>query len=167
MMKKVLLVLVAALFIVGCGGSSVSTIATPTPTPAAETQAPTGNAAVGDTLGWPDSHMLTVIQVDFKVAGVLAADPGFHYVAVEVVFESIEEIDYNQVFDFEIRDSSGYSYDVAIFGDKEPALGSGTLRKGSLARGWVVFEVADGATGLELWYEQFLVGNYGVWDLGS
>jgi hypothetical protein len=164
-MKKVVLVLAMAFFLAGCGGSQVVNTQAPTPTPD-PTMPSNTNAYVGDTLGWPDSHTLAVISVDPSVKGLIDAGPGFHYVAVEVAFQAIQEIEYNQIFDFELHDSSGFTYSVAVFGDKEPSLGSGTLRPGKIARGWVVFEVADGAKGLELWYEQFLVGNYGVWDLG-
>jgi hypothetical protein len=170
-MKYLIALLIAALILAGCGGASTtsngtdSSSATQTEAPI-QTVAPVGNPGVGETLGW-DSHLLTVLDVDFDANGVFDADPGFKYVAVEVAFEAITEVDYNEMFDFAISDSDGYSYEVGIWGKKEPRLGSGTIRSGQKARGWIVFEVQKNAVGLTLNYEQFMVGNYGVWDLGK
>ena len=165
-MKKLAVFALGSVLLIGCGGAAHVAEHTTQPTPEPTQQVIEANPGVGETLIWNDSHMLTVLRVDDTLNGVFEPDPGFKYVAVEVAFEAIGEVDYNSLVDFSIRDSQGYSYSYAIFGDKEPALGSGTLRAGQVARGWVVFEVAIGATGLTLEYEQFMVGNWGVWDLG-
>jgi hypothetical protein len=166
-MKKLAVFAIGSLLVVGCAGSAQVVQQTPVPTPTPTEEPVSAIPGIGESLLWNDSHLLTVLKVDDSVAGVFEADPGFKYVAVEVVFEAIGEIEYNALVDFEIRDNDGYTYSYAIWGGKDPSLGSGTIRPGQKARGWVSFEVAEDATGLTLVYEQFLVGNWGEWDLGQ
>lgn len=91
------------------------------------------------------------------------AGPGKVYLVIDAVVENRErdQAPYNLLY-FKLRDSAGYTYTpqfVAI--DNPPLFQSGTLVRGEKARGAVVFEIPESASGLVLIYEPIvLFGGY-------
>lgn len=91
----------------------------------------------------------------------LKPEDGFTFLVVEVIIENVDrdEAPYNPLY-FAVKDSQGFEYTTA-FSAPEPTLKSGEAAKGELARGFVAFEVQEGATGLVVSYEPLVIlGGY-------
>jgi hypothetical protein len=75
---------------------------------------------------------------------------GSHFIAVQVLYKARaqQKVLYNQ-FDWKVTSSEGARF-VPSFVPRDPQLRSGELNPGKNVRGWVVFEIPDGATGLSL-----------------
>ena len=106
---------------------------------------------------------LTVVQAKKAnlINDMLDAQAGNIFVIAEVLIENTErtELPYNPLY-FGIKDADGFQYQ-ASFAAPEPSLQSGTLAQGDKVRGWIAFEVKDGAKGLTLSYEPLvLLGGY-------
>jgi hypothetical protein len=80
-------------------------------------------------------------------------EQGYEYKAVEIEFinNKQEAVTYN-VLDFTLRDSDGFEYEYSST-NKNPFFGSGDLQSGKKVRGFVVYEVKKGVTGLELTFD--------------
>lgn len=78
--------------------------------------------------------------------------PGHHFVAVEASLVNVDgdELEvWSSFLGAEVSDSLGRPWDTAFAGYELPTL-DGDVGLGMTRRGWVVFEVADDATGLLL-----------------
>jgi hypothetical protein len=77
--------------------------------------------------------------------------PGMRYVGfdVEVVNESDQPLSFAGTGVY-LRDEEGFSYRSGTVGGREPALSGRTMPAGERARGWVWFEVPEGATLTEI-----------------
>jgi hypothetical protein len=88
-------------------------------------------------------------------AGALTTPPepteGMRYVGfdVEVVNESDQPLSFAGTGVY-LRDEEGFSYRSGTVGGREPALSGRTMPGGERARGWVWFEVPEGATLTEI-----------------
>ncbi|MCD6033358.1 MAG: hypothetical protein K0S78_5544 [Thermomicrobiales bacterium] len=88
-------------------------------------------------------------------AGALTTPPepaeGMRYVGfdVEVVNESDQPLSFAGTGVY-LRDEEGFSYRSGTVGGREPALSGRTMSAGERARGWVWFEVPEGATLTEI-----------------
>lgn len=80
------------------------------------------------------------------------------YVAVELhmVNDSNEPVYYSD-YNFKLKDSDNYSYDVVFGGAKQPTFSSGSLAVGQELRGWITYEVPANETVFSLLY----TGSFG------
>jgi uncharacterized protein DUF4352 len=129
--------------------------AAPVPT---EPPAPPSIAGVGDRVE-ANGMALTVLKVDQvkEIGKFQKAKAGNVFVLAEVVIENIDqdEIPYNPFY-FKVKDADGFEYNVTI-NTADQSLKSGKLTKGDKARGSVVFEVKEGATGLVMQYKPIVL----------
>ena len=102
---------------------------------------------------------LTVVKVDQakEVGSFQKAKEGNVFVLAEVLIENIEqdEIPYNPLY-FKVKDADGFEYNAGI-SIADQSLKSGKLTKGDKARGIVMFEVKEGATGLVMTYKPIVL----------
>jgi len=96
---------------------------------------------------------VTVTEVDLSWAVNNAFEQpkkGSHFVAIELLYQATghEKVPYNE-FDWQLTSSAGGRF-LPGFAPREPQLRSGQLQPGKRVRGWIVFEIPDGATGLSL-----------------
>lgn len=100
-----------------------------------------------------NSATVTVVSVDLDYKSsdqFTQPKAGNRFVAVEILYENTgaDKVSYNP-FDWKLSDSSGFSYEHGYSG-KGPELNSGDLAAGEKARGFITYEVPQGATGLSL-----------------
>jgi len=179
----------SVLLIVACvcssSGSTPTVISTPTilennaveqptmeqataeqPTPVPETAI----GKVGETVT-QGAYSITVANVETATTygEFNSAEAGNKFVAVELVIQSgaATGVSVNPFY-VSLKDSNGYEYTVSIFG-KEPSLKSqNDLPSGEFVRGWVTFEVPDGASGFILTYDPLSFDNIKIrFDLGQ
>lgn len=120
-------------------------------TSAPATDDPPQNLTVGETVEvivYDGAGAVTLVAVERKAAGAdeyTDAPTNGNYVLLDISYEATEgELDYN-LFDWSIRDADGRKYDASgSYDGYEPSLGSGTLSKGSKARGLVVIDAPAG-----------------------
>lgn len=94
--------------------------------------------------------------------------PGHHFVAVEASLVNIDgsELEtWSSLLGAEVTDSLGRPWNTAFAGVDLPML-DGDVGLGMTRRGWVVFEVADDATGLLLRLSGNLTATGSLFDLG-
>lgn len=130
---------------------------TSAPEPTAAPSAPS-LASVGDRVE-ANGMALTVVKVDQvkKVGSFQKADAGNVFVLAEVIIENVsaDESPYNPLY-FKVKDGEGFEYNAGI-STADRSLKSGKLSKGDKARGTVLFEVKEGATGLVLEYKPIVL----------
>jgi hypothetical protein len=122
------------------------------------TQAPqqATQARVGQVVSL-NGYMITVNAVDRSAAGFtqfFKPKAGSVFVAVDVTVESgaASGVSVNPFYT-SLRDDQGFTY-TATFAGKDPALQSqNDLPRGQKMRGWVTFEVGEGAKGLTFIYK--------------
>lgn len=136
-------------------------VSTDTPAPVA-TPAPAAMAGVGDRVD-DGKIALTVLDArrESQVSEFVTAADGYVYLVIEALIENVgdDEAPYNPLY-FSAKDGDGFEYSPSAFG-ASPALQSGTLPQGDRARGFVTFEVREGATGLVVTYEPLvLLGGF-------
>lgn len=72
------------------------------------------------------------------------------YLAIDVTVEGVEgKVSYNPLY-FTVQDADAREYNITIGGSKEPSLQSGDLAPGKKARGWVEFDLPQGAVTLKM-----------------
>jgi hypothetical protein len=104
-----------------------------------------------------NGYMITVNAVDRSAAGFtqfFKPKAGSVFVAVDVTVESgaATGVSVNPFYT-SLRDDQGFTY-TATFAGKDPALQSqNDLPRGQKMRGWVTFEVGEGAKGLTFIYK--------------
>lgn len=120
-------------------------------TTAQETDAPPQNLPIGEPVSvtvYDGEGTVTLVAVERKPAGAdeyADAPTKGNYVLLDVTYEATDgELNYN-LFDWSIRDADGRRYDAGgSYDGYEPSLSSGTLSKGSKARGLVVIDAPAG-----------------------
>jgi hypothetical protein len=93
---------------------------------------------------------------------------GRHFVAVEASLTNTEgdELEtWSSLLGAELTDTQGRPWEVAFAGTELPSL-DGDVGRGMTRRGWVVFEVADDASGLLLRLKGELTATGSLFDLG-
>jgi Domain of unknown function (DUF4352) len=96
---------------------------------------------------------VTVAEVDARWAvsnSFEQPSKGSHFVAIELLYQATghEKVMYNQ-FDWQLTSSTGARF-LPGYAPREPQLRSGQLQPGQQIRGWIVFQIPDGAAGLSL-----------------
>ena len=149
----------------------------PTAAPAAAAEAPTTAPAAAEATAAPeatsapaapavakigdkvelDGFAVTVTKAErtAQIGDFQKAQDGREFIVVEALFENIsadkEKADYNPFY-FKVKDSEGFEFNATV--DMGPnSLKSGNLDKGGKARGTVVFDVAKGAKGFVMSYQ--------------
>jgi hypothetical protein len=115
---------------------------------------------VGETIAL-NGYTLTVNKVEksdnFDTSNTIGkAKDGNIMLAVDITIGSnkTKGISANGLF-ASVKDSQGFKYDFAVFGQKEPRIaGTNDIPVGDKVRGWITFEVPKTATGLVLEYGQ-------------
>jgi hypothetical protein len=126
--------------------------------PASDTTVKIGR--VGETIAL-NGYTLTVNKVEksdnFDTSNTIGkAKDGNIMLAVDITIGSnkTKGISANGLF-ASVKDSQGFKYDFAVFGQKEPRIaGTNDIPAGDKVRGWITFEVPKTATGLILEYGQ-------------
>ena len=81
-------------------------------------------------------------------------DPGMHYVSVDVQMtntDSKTQRAFSSILGFHLVDAQNRQYDIDLFdAGLKPGAPGGTIASGQSVRGFVAFEVPNGATGLKL-----------------
>ncbi len=165
--------------IVACGsGAPAATITSPTSAPGTATSAPNAVstaapvattapeataapaaptiAKLGDRVDYQGVAM-TVAKAErtTQIGKYQKAQDGREFIVVDVLFENVSaektQADYNPFY-FKVKDVDGYEFNATL--DMGPnSLKSGNLDKGGKARGTVVFDVAKGAKGLVMSFQ--------------
>lgn len=141
------------------------------PLPSTDAPEPTATAAPTDTpamAGVGDrvesgGIALTVLDArrETEVSEFMTPAEGNVYLVIEALIENVsrDEAPYNLLY-FSAKDSDGFQYQPSFVG-ASPAIQSGTLTQGDRVRGFVTFEVSEGATGVVVTYEpQVILGGF-------
>jgi hypothetical protein len=162
-----------AVLLAGCGGSptySPAASASSTATPSASQSASVADRAPGREVN--DLPLGRGVQVsgtatddkgndvDYVKTVTVGSRPKFNkdkryvkheYVGLEVTYTGVSGLAPYNAFDWDLRASNGDTVNASeTFGGIEPALGSGTLRPGKKAHGYITFDVKPGTYTLEL-----------------
>ncbi len=147
--------------------------AAPGATAAPEATAAPAVAKVGNKVEM-DGFAVTVTKAEraTQIGDFQKAQDGREFIVIEALFENTdtdkEKADYNPFF-FKIKDSEGFEYQATIDMGSN-SLKSGNLDKGSKARGTVVFDVAKGANGFTLSFQNLSMTMSQTslqWELGD
>jgi hypothetical protein len=97
----------------------------------------------------PDITVERVVDPWTDETGEVTPAPGHRFVALELVVEgtSHDEVAYGYVdpYYFKLTDSEGFAY-PAVYEGAKPILSGVDLEPGEKTRGWVTFQVAEGAS---------------------
>jgi hypothetical protein len=140
-----------ALLVLACGGSSGTTTNAPAPTAIAP-------VAIGEKANG-DGYTLTIAGVERKgeLSQFEKAKDGNTYLVADALVEATGNTPYNLLY-FKVKDSTGVEYNPAVTSLPD-GFKSGELQAGDKARGKVVFEIPDKATGLVLSYKPLTLGS--------
>jgi hypothetical protein len=126
--------------------------------------------AIGEAAHTP-SFDVTVVQVVDPYTPTSTFDtldrPGFRLVAVEadVTNTGDQELRLSTVGGTELTDAQDRTWDTAVAGVDRPRL-DGFIAPDETRRGWIVFEVADDATDLQLRLKGNMSATGSLFDLG-
>jgi hypothetical protein len=164
MMKRYILVIAVLLTALACGGTPTpapETTQVPPPTEA-PTEAPTAPPmpGLGETLE-KDGYTLAALVVEDPAEPGLFYEPeeGERLVAVEIVVGVTdgEPITSNALY-ATLMDADGFAYALELVG-RDGQLDTVDLARGEKVRGWVAFEIPEGAVPASVKYETGMFGG--------
>lgn len=122
--------------------------ATERPADTAAPDLPSNQKKIGNLL-------LTVNGVGAYTDDLFPAEPGTHYVAIDVSAQNVGDEQYAlNVNNFRLQDSDGFAGTYAL-SSIEPSIGHHELVPGQSVRGYIVFKLGDGRDPAELQYQSF------------
>lgn len=150
--------LAAALVLASCGGDDGSTrVGQVGGSPTTAATVPADSFKVGDVVKVGDTELVVHGVQNPYDAGEQKPAGGSRFVALDVELKNVSES--SQVFSsfgqFELKDSTGRSYDPIVLRGKPPAVG-GPAAPGASRRGLVAFEVPEASQGLLLVFKDRL-----------
>lgn len=164
-MKRLqLVVLTLVLAALACGSSGTETIITGAGTPAGNAAAPEALplGQVGERVQSGGMAVtLNEVGIETRIDDLWTPDEGNVFVVADVTIESVDRDDgaYNPLY-FKVKDEDGFEYTASFFAPS-PTLSAGDLAPGERARGWISFEVKEGAQRLVMSFEPIVIfGGY-------
>lgn len=147
-----------------CGSTGTDTIITGAGTPASSVveAEPLPLGKLGERVQSGGMAVtLNSVELSSRIEDIWTPESGNIFVVVDVTVESVDRDDgpYNPLY-FKAKDSEGFEY-TASFAAPDPALSAGSLAPGDRARGFVAFEVKQGADGVVMSFEPIVIfGDY-------
>jgi hypothetical protein len=118
---------------------------------------PVPSPGSGPVIGTPieaggSRYTVHSIEDPAKPGEFFGPDEGNRWVIIEVTQEALGEQVSGSPFDFTVQDKDGFIYDFD-FGEKEPEFTSRELAPGQRQRGFITFEVPEGAELVAVWVD--------------
>jgi hypothetical protein len=145
----VLVILAAIGAIVGGGGG---TNAGTTPQVASQSAQPGATSQPASVQTQIGNLLFTVNGVSPYSDPIIPAEPGTHYVAVDLSIKNAGDETGLNSFDFGVKDSAGFIDSSSTTTGPKPLLGLVSIVAGQDIRGFIVFKIADGRDPVELQY---------------
>lgn len=141
--------------------------ATPVEAPTATAEGTSNNGSTGATGGGVGSTLtsgdfkITLNSINRQSAGLIPPTEGNEYLILNLTFEntSAESKPVSSLLQFELKDSNGHKYDIALFGPDVKDLIDGDVPANNKKTGDTAFEVPKSAAGLTFTYSPILGGD--------